>query len=110
MIALKGHVGSLRNCSERRKKKIFQAFKVMNNKDRARENWRKRRWGKHYDPVVNCAVNKLVGLSCFLRLQPAGAFVCLFVCLFAPLLCRTFSCIRTNDNAAGNTEPVDGSE
>lgn len=34
-----------------------------------------------YDSIENCAVNKLVGLSCFPRPQPPGAFVCLSVCL-----------------------------
>lgn len=37
--------------------------------------------GVHYDSIENCAVNKLVGLSCFPSPQPPGAFVCLFVCL-----------------------------
>lgn len=56
-------------------------FKIMNNGERETEgDWDG--WGEQcYDSIENCAVNKLVGLSCFPRLQPAGTFVCLFACL-----------------------------
>lgn len=53
--------------------------------------------GGRYDSIENCAVNKLVGLSCFPRLQPAGASVCLFVSLLhcSASFSFSFSCIRT---------------